>query len=86
MHPTEREGSQKYYQPLQRETVIALLIKALTKASPSKRKGLYDREWRKYCQFVGLIVLMVKFILKQERIIKTVKRGEMSVVSKSPET
>ena len=84
MHPTEREGSQKYYQPLQRETVIALLIKALTKASPSKRKGSYDREWRKYCQFVGLIVLMVKFILKQK--ISYISKKSKCVFSKSPET
>ena len=34
----QQRGITKYYQPLQRETVIALLIKALTKASPSEKR------------------------------------------------
>ena len=34
----QREGSTKYDLPLQRETVMALLIKALTKAQPSKQE------------------------------------------------
>lgn len=47
----QREGSTKYDLPLQRETVMALLIKALTKAQPSKQEKVrsYYRERRENC-------------------------------------